>query len=89
MAYANYTSETVGSKGEELYRQQLRAKVEPQHKGRFLALDIETGDYEIDDDELTSMTSLLEKRPVAVIYSLRIGARSVHRIGFRISAPTS
>ena len=38
-------------RGEEIYDRDIRALVEAEHDGKFLVLDIESGDYEIGDDE--------------------------------------
>ena len=63
-------------------------KLNPTYKGKFLTIDIETGSYEIDADEVASSMRLLKKHPDAVMYCLRIGFPSAHRIGFKISDPT-
>lgn len=79
MPYSDYPHGTIASRGEEIY-QQFREKVEREHKGKFLTIDIETGDYEIDPNEVVSSTRLLDKRPDAVIYCLRIEFPAAHRI---------
>ena len=56
-----------------MYVQQIRDKVDPKHKGKFLVIDIETGDYKIDVDDLGATQQLLATHPNAVIYGLRIG----------------
>ena len=81
MPYINYTPSEVESRGEGIYDRQIRDKVELKHKGRFLVIDIETGEYEIDDDDLVATKRLLVKRPNAVIYGVRIGFPSAYRIG--------
>ena len=91
MPYSDYPPGTIAARGKEIYQQQIREKVEPQHKGKFLSVDIETGDYEIDGscwitDDLSPSLRLLAKRPEAVIYSLRIRFRAAHRIGFKFSS---
>lgn len=83
MTRTNYISEDVATRGKAIYQQKIRDKVEPEHKGKFLSVDIETGDYEIDSDDLSPTMRLLSKRPDAVIYSLRIGFEAAHRMGFR------
>ncbi|MDE0468145.1 MAG: hypothetical protein OYL97_13920 [Candidatus Poribacteria bacterium] len=80
MPYSDYPHGTIAARGEEIYHHQLREKIEPKHRGKFLTIDIETGDYEIDTDEVVSSTHLLEKHPEAVIYCLRIGFPAAHRI---------
>ena len=47
MPYTNYLPEEVESRGEKIYEQQIRHKVEPEDKGKFIVIDIETGEYEI------------------------------------------
>ena len=88
MSHNKWTSEVVVARGKEIYQQQIQDKVEPEHKGKFLSVDIETGDYEIGTDDLSPTMRLLAKRPDAVIYSLRIGFEAAHRMGFKISIPT-
>jgi hypothetical protein len=43
MPYLPYTAEEVAARGETIYEQQIRAKVEATHKGQFVVIDIETG----------------------------------------------
>ena len=84
MSYSDYSQGSIAARGEAIYHQRLREKVESNHKGKFLTIDIETGNYEIDADEVVSSIRLLEKHPEAVLYCLRIGFPAAHRIGFKI-----
>ncbi|HLX62089.1 MAG TPA: hypothetical protein VKX17_12480 [Planctomycetota bacterium] len=52
----HYTQEEIERIGEEIYRRDIRPKVMPRHKGKFLFLDIESGDYEMDEDDLIPYT---------------------------------
>ena len=88
MSYSDYPQGSIAARGEEIYHQKLRKKVEAEHKGEFLTIDIETENYEIDADEVVSSMRLLEKHPDAIMYCLRIGFPAAHRIGFKISVPT-
>ena len=88
MPYINYTSREVESRGEAIYVQQIRDKVISKHKGEFLVVDIETGEYEIHADDLIATKQLLAKHPNAVIYGLRIGYPSAYRIGSSFSVDT-
>ena len=81
-ALTEYTSESIVARGKAIY-QQLRNEVEPHHNGKFLAIDIKTADYEIDEQGTVAINRLLSKRPDAVIYLVRIGQRAVYRLGFR------
>lgn len=86
MQYSDDTSEVIAAQGEALYQENIREKVESTHKGKFLAVDIETGDYAIADEDLAATDHLLAKRPNATVYGLRIGFPAAYRIGFKISS---
>jgi hypothetical protein len=85
MPYAKYTPEEVATRGQMLYEQHIRAKVETENKGKFLVVDIETGAYEIDEDDLKATKRALAKRPEAVLYGLRIGYPTAYRLGGRFA----
>ncbi len=76
----------IAQRGEALYDQSLKSLVEPKHFGKYLVVDIETGDYEIGTDYIQPTEKLLAKRPDAPLYALRIGYRAVGRIGGRYTA---
>ena len=88
MPYINYTPSEVELQGEAIYGRQIRDKVEFEHKGKFLVIDIETGEYEIDADDLVATKRLLVKRPNAVIYGIRIGFPTAYRISRNLSVKT-
>jgi hypothetical protein len=67
------TPEEIADRGRELYENQIRANVEDGNIGKFLVLDIETGDYEIDDEDPVATNRLLVRRPGAITYGVRIG----------------
>lgn len=83
MPYPGYTTEEVARRGEELYERSVRAHVEPANAGRFLALDVESGDYEIADEALAASQRLRERRPGAVAYLARVGHPAAFRLGGR------
>ena len=85
MPYINYTSEEVASRGEAIYRREIRDKVTPKHKGKCLVIDIETGAYEMNADDLVATKRLLAKHPNAVVYGLQIGFPTAYRMGGHLS----
>ena len=84
MPYANYLPEEVESRGESIYEQQIREQVESGNRGKFVVIDIETGDFAMDEDDLQATKSLLAKRPNAVLYGLRIGFATAYTLGGHI-----
>lgn len=81
MGHPRYSRAEIIRRGEELYEQQIRPVVEKENKGKILVVDIETGDYEIDDDHLATTRRALAKHPGAALYSLRIGYPTLGKIG--------
>lgn len=81
MPHPRYTSSEIVQRGQTLYDQQIRAKIDPSDKGKFLILDIETGEYEIDADELTALRRAKAKNPDAPLYILRIGYATAYQLG--------
>ena len=89
MLRTRYTNEEIAQLGNEIYQRQIRAQVLPHHKGKFLVLDIESGDYAIDDDDLSAEETLRARRPVGVLFGLRIGYTSAYTLSGRMIEETA
>jgi hypothetical protein len=78
-----YSKEEFARRGDEIYESQIRPQVEADNRGKFVAIDIETGAFELADNTLTASQRLLERYPDAQTWVVRIGYRAVHRFGSR------
>ena len=78
-----YTKEEFARRGDELYANQIRAKVEEGNEGKIVAIDIESGAYKLADNTMTATKQLYEQCPDAQPWVIRIGHRAVHRFGAR------
>jgi hypothetical protein len=72
----------IARRGYEWY-ERIRPAVEPAHRGEFLAVDVESGGYEIDRQELAAIDRLKVRCPDARVYLIRIGHRAAYRLGGR------
>lgn len=81
MTVSQQTIQDIATRGQALYDQAIRQQVEAQHTGKFLVLDIDTGNYEIDADDLHASERLLERLPNARIYGVRIGFATAYKLG--------
>lgn len=81
MPHPRYSSHEIAQRGRQLYDEQLRAQVTPGNLGKFLVIDIETGDYEIDPEELAALRRAQAKHPEAPLYMVRIGDRTAYHLG--------
>ena len=78
-----YTKEEHARLGEEIYERDVRTHVEPGSRGKIVAIDVDTGEYEVADNVLVASQRLLARLPDAQIWCIRIGYRAVHRFGPR------
>jgi len=78
-----YSKEEFAKRGDAIYERSIRPVVEKGNQGKFVAIDIDTGAYEIDFDELAASDRLLARAPKAQIWLKRIGSRFVRRFGPR------
>jgi hypothetical protein len=85
-ASPRYGMEEYASRGDALYDRDIRPSLEANNLGKFVAIDIETGDFEIDADELAASDRLLSRRPQAQTWLRRVDSRYARRIGSRPQA---
>jgi hypothetical protein len=72
----------ISEKGHAIYERELRARVETEENiGKIIAIDILSGEYEIDPDLLQAGLRLKERRPDALLWSERIGYDAVYALG--------
>ena len=83
-----YSKEELARVGDRIYERDVQPRVEPENLGKFVAIDAETGAYELDRDELAAMNRLLARLPDAQIWLRRVGSRFAHRMGVRSTSDT-
>jgi hypothetical protein len=78
-----YSKEEFARRGDEIYESQVRPQVEAGNFGKIVAIDIETGDFEVADTPMVAVDRLYEREPDAQPWVIRIGHRAVFRFGSR------
>jgi len=73
----------VARRAKELYDRDIRAHVEPAHAGEFVVVDVDSGDYEVDCNQLAALDRLRARRPDAAPFLLRAGFPTAVRLGAR------
>lgn len=76
-----YPKEEFARRGDEIYERDIRPHLKPGDKGKFVAIDIETGEYEIAADEMTACDRLWERLPDPQPWLVRVGERAAFRLG--------
>ena len=76
-----YTKEEAARLGDEIYDRDIRSQVEPQRNGEVVAIDLDTGAWEVDPDEITAAHRLEARLTDAQIWVVRAGSRYLTRFG--------
>jgi hypothetical protein len=84
-----YSKEEFARRGDAIYENELRSLLELGNEGKFVAIDIETGTYEVDSDELAASDRLLSRCPNAQIWLRRIGSRYARHFGSHPRSPAA
>jgi hypothetical protein len=82
-----YSKEEFARRGDAIYDRDIGPQLEKSSLGKFVAIDIETGEFEIDADEMVATDRLLARVPDAQIWFRRIGSRFARRFGPRAQRP--
>jgi hypothetical protein len=78
-----YSKEEFAERGNKIYEHDIQPHLTVDDKGKFVVIDIETGLYEIDNDEIAASDRLLVRRPEAQMWLIRVGFRGARRFGPR------
>lgn len=81
-----YSKEEFARRGDEIFENQIRPQLGDIKliKAKFILIDIETGAYEIDTDEIAASDRLRARHPNAQIWLRRVGSKYAHRFGPRL-----
>jgi hypothetical protein len=78
-----YGKEELSRRGQELYESGIRQQVEAENDGKIVAIDIETWDFEVDENIVPATNRLFDHHPDAQPWVIRIGHRAVYHFGAR------
>lgn len=82
-----YSTEEFAQRGKEIYERDIRTRVEAAHAGEFIAVDIETGAYEMDQDDYMATERLLARNPDAQIWLIRVGYQATYSLLATLRSP--
>lgn len=78
-----YNRDEIARRGDEIYEREVLPRLSPDDEGKFALVDIETGDYEVDRDEVAASDRLLARHPDAQVWVRQVGSRFARRFGPR------
>ena len=82
-----YSKEEFARRGDEIYERDILPYLKGEDEDKFVLIDIESGDFEMDWDEMAASDRLFARRPDAQVWFRRVGNRPVRRFGprFRVA----
>ena len=79
----NKSGDDAAIVGRAIYNEKILPTLGPEHKGKVVVIDVNSGDYEIADKHMTAAIRLRERQPEAYTWAERVGSRGVYHMGFR------
>lgn len=68
-------------KANHLYETQLREKIEKDHKGEIVAIEIDSGDFFLGRNEIEAYEKGIKKYPDRTFVYKRVGYQTTHFVG--------
>ena len=79
---ARRPTEEIARLGDAMYERNIRARVEDDHQGEYVAIDVDSGCWAIGDTVTVARDRLRAERPDAVnVLFERVGYRAIDRFG--------
>ena len=76
-------AEEVAQRGEAIYEHDVQPHLKVEDEGKFVVIDVNTGTYEIDTNDIVALNRLLARQPHALLWLRRVGSRPAYRFGPR------
>lgn len=86
MSHPCVPEEEIVPRGREIYEREVRPVLGPEHEGKFVVIDVASGDYEVSDDDGEAFDRAGDRHPEAVFFVLRVGPGGASRPAYRIGA---
>lgn len=74
------TPEELTRLGSEVFERRVRPVLRPDDADKFFAVDVDTGDFEINEDDYTAVMGLRARRPSADIWLGRVGHPAAYQM---------
>jgi hypothetical protein len=75
-----HTPEELARLGTEIFDHRVRPSLRPADDGKFVAIDVRTGDFEIDEDDYAAVSRLRARNPQADAWLARAGYPTAYQM---------
>ena len=81
MAIDQTAAKLIADKGEKIYAETIKPHIDlDAERGKFVVIDVNSGDYEIDKRDILATKRLHERHPDAVTHAVRVGRPTAYRM---------
>jgi hypothetical protein len=74
------TPEDLARLGAEAFDRHVRPVLRPEDDGKFVAIDVVTGDYEMDADDYAAVMRLRARQPTGDVWLACVGQPATYRM---------
>jgi hypothetical protein len=67
--------------GGEIFDLHIKPSLVADDDGKFVAIDVNSGDHEINEDDYAAISRLRARKPGAEVWLIRAGRKTAYRIG--------
>jgi hypothetical protein len=79
--YRDYTDAEIVQRGEAIYSERIQPVTNLEDKGKFVVIDVESGEWAMGENQPALSRALHAKRPEAPLYIMRVGFPYAARLG--------
>jgi len=77
-----WSPKAVADAGEQLYLEKYKAEYEQKYHGKFVAIDVNSGEATIADSPDQALEQAKAAHPDGIFHLIRVGFKSAFEIGF-------
>jgi hypothetical protein len=77
-----FSPKLIAEKGEQIYSDRYKAEFEKKYPGRFVAIEINSGEAFLADSAEEAISKVEKKCNYSLFHLIRIGAPGVYRVGY-------
>lgn len=80
--YMGYSPQISADRGEQIYQQKYKAKLEAENPGQYVAIDIDTENIYLGSTPEEALGKAQKQAPRGQFHLIRIGSAGVYRVGY-------
>ena len=81
MPTTKHSLDDLARLGGQIFDRRIRPALKPEDHGRFVAIDVDSQEYEVDEDDYEAVARLRARQPQADIWLMRAGFPTTYRMG--------